>query len=337
MSTSALGRFVEDRSNSWQEIVARYHTPDLKRAWRQILNTFVPYAALWVLMILSLQVSYVLTLGISVIAAGLLIRVFIIFHDCGHGSFFQSRRANDTLGFIAGMLTFTPYHYWRHRHAMHHATAGNLDRRGVGDIWTMTRAEYESASRWQRIRYRCSRNPFVMFIIGPMYLVLFLNRFAVPSDGWRWHRSVLWSNLAIAAVAVAFSLTIGFKAYVMIQLPVLLISASLGIWLFYVQHQFEGVYWARQTSWDYLEVALRGSSYYRLPRVLQWISGNIGFHHIHHLSPRIPNYLLEKCHRENAIFQRVKGLHLRESFKSLRYRVWDEEAQKLVPIGPFFL
>jgi omega-6 fatty acid desaturase (delta-12 desaturase) len=323
--------------SSWREIVTRYHRPDLGRAWWQVVNTFLPYLALWYLMFRSLEISYWITLGICVIASGLHIRIFIIFHDCGHGSFFRSRKANDVLGFITGVMTFTPYAYWRHCHAIHHATAGNLDRRGTGDIWTITVREYQALSRWHRLLFRLYRNPIVLFLLGPMFLFLIRHRFASRGAGWRWHLSVIWTNLALLGVAVALSLVMGIRAYLMIQLPVMLITGVIGVWLFYVQHQFEGVYWERQAAWDYVAVALRGSSFYKLPKVLQWFSGSIGFHHIHHLSPRIPNYLLERCHRENPIFQNVKALRLWESLKTLRLRVWDEEQRKLVGLGPFYL
>ena len=318
---------------AWRALVRRYQNPDPRRALWQVCNTFVPYIALWYCMFRSLGISYWLTLGLAVVAAGVLLRVFIMCHDCGHRSFFKSRRANDLLGFVGGVLTFTPYHYWRHQHDIHHATSGNLDRRGVGDIWTMTVREYRESSRWRRLHFRLYRNPFILFLIGPLFVFLFKHRFAKRGAGWRWHRSVLWSNLAMLGLAVAVSALIGPKAYLLIQLPVISIAAVAGVWLFYVQHQFEGVYWERQAEWDQFASAMRGSSFYKLPRLLQWFSGNIGFHHIHHLSPRIPNYFLEKCHRENPPFQAVKALHLWGSLKTMRYRLWDEERQKLVGVG----
>jgi omega-6 fatty acid desaturase (delta-12 desaturase) len=297
----------------------------------------VPYFALWYLMYRSLEVSYWLTLGLALLAAGFVLRAFIILHDCGHRSFIESSRLSDVLGFIAGVMTFVPYHYWRHNHAIHHATAGNLDQRGTGDIWTMTVKEYESASRLRRLLYRLYRNPLVLFLIGPTFMFVVLYRFVPRSAGWRWQRSVLISNLAILGVVVGLSLLMGFEAYLRIQIPVMLFSSAAGVWLFYVQHQFEGVYWERQGKWDYFTTAMQGSSFYKLPRILQWFSGNIGFHHIHHLSPQIPNYLLERCHRENPIFQDAKVLSLRESAKTIRYRLWDEERHELVAAGPAWL
>jgi len=325
-----------DQPEPWQDIIAPYQRSDRRRAWRQILNSFGPYLALWVAMVWSLGVSYWITLGLAAVSVAFLTRIFIIFHDCGHGSFFRSRRANDFLGYLSGLLTFTPYHYWRHDHARHHATAGNLNRRGLGgDVWTMTLDEYRNASRWTRIRFRVFRNPIFLFVLAPSFLFLVLHRFARPSAGWRWQWSVFWSNMAILGLATGVSLLIGVRAYLLIQLPVMMMTASIGVWLFYVQHQFDGAYWEDGKDWDYLSAALQGSSYYKLPLVLQWLSGNIGFHHVHHLGPRIPNYLLPQCHNENSIFRRVKPLRLRESLKCMRLRVWDTDAKRMVGLGSF--
>jgi omega-6 fatty acid desaturase (delta-12 desaturase) len=318
---------------AWRRIVARYQVPDRRRAVWQMVNTFLPYMGLWVLMVLSLNVSYLLTLGLAILAGGFLARIFIIFHDCGHRSFFKTPWKNDTLGFLTGVLSLTPYHYWRYHHAIHHATTGNLDRRGIGDIWTMTVQEYCDASRWERFKFRLYRSPLILFVVGPLLVFFVKHRFARIREPWRWHRSVLWTNLAIVALAVTISAVIGWKAYLLIQVPVMAVAAIGGVWLFYVQHQFEGVYWERNDKVDPYKAAMQGSSFYRLPRVLQWFTGNIGFHHIHHLSPRIPNYMLDKCHQENATLQNVKTLSLWSSFKTIRYRLWDEEKRKLVGIG----
>lgn len=315
---------------SWKQTVEKYQTPDLKRSLWQVANSVIPYLVLWYLMYRSLTVSYWLTLALSVLAAGFLIRVFIIFHDCGHGAFFKSQKANDIVGFIAGVLTFTPYYNWRHEHAMHHATAGDLDRRGVGDIWTLTAREYLESSVWQRFVYRLYRNPLVMFIIGPFFVFMIRYRFPLRTAGKRERRSVYRTDLALILLVSVMSLTIGIKAYILVQLPIWMIASAAGVWLFYVQHQYEGVYWERHDNWDYVDVALAGSSFYKLPKVLQWFTGNIGFHHIHHLSARIPNYYLEKCHKENPIFQNVKAVTLGASLRSLTFRLWDEEARRLV-------
>jgi acyl-lipid omega-6 desaturase (Delta-12 desaturase) len=318
-----------DHSN-WKRVVARYQKSEVWPGVWQLVNTLVPYAALWYLMHLSLRVSVWLALPLAVLAAGFLVRVFIIFHDCGHGSFFSSRRANDILGFLAGVLTFTPYHHWRWEHSLHHATSGDLDRRGTGDVWTLTVQEYLEASRWKRFAYRLARNPVVLFGLAPLFLFLIRQRFPSAKAPRRERHSVAWTNLAIVGLGVGMGWVFGLKAYVLLQLVVLMVAGSAGIWLFYVQHQFEGVYWERSEDWDYCTAALKGSSFYKLPKVLQWFSGNIGFHHIHHLSPRIPNYHLEKCHRAEPLFQTVKPVTLFGSFRSLTFRLWDEQRQRLI-------
>jgi omega-6 fatty acid desaturase (delta-12 desaturase) len=234
------------------------------------------------------------------------------------------------LEFVTGVLTFSPYRQWGHLHALHHATAADLDRRGAGDIWTLTVQEYLEASRWKRLAYRLSRNPLVLFVLAPAYLFLVQQRFPSRAVGKRQRRGVYWTNMALLMVAVLMSLTIGIKAYLLIQLPVVTLAAAAGVWLFYVQHQFEGVYWERRQNWDFVEAALRGSSFYKLPRFLQWFTGNIGFHHIHHLSPAIPNYNLERCHRENRPLQAVTSVTLWSSMKALSFRLWDERQKRLV-------
>jgi omega-6 fatty acid desaturase (delta-12 desaturase) len=283
-------------------------------------------------MVWSLQISYWLTLALVIPAAGMVVRIFIIFHDCGHGSFFKSSQANHWVGSILGLLVFTPYFYWRQSHATHHATAGNLDKRGVGDVWTMTVEEYLAAPRWKRFSYRVYRNPLIMFGIGPLIVFLVTQRFASRSFKKRERNSVYWANLALAVLITLISWAIGFKNYVLIQLPVIWLATSVGVWMFYIQHQFEGVYWERAQNWDFVKAGLDGSSFYQLPKVLQWFTGNIGFHHIRHLSPKIPNYLLEKCHRENPIFH-VKPVKILDSLKSLSLRLWDEKNRRLVSFG----
>lgn len=315
---------------AWQRIVARYQQPSTPRALWQITNTLGPLVLLWYLMYQTLSISWWLTMPLAVLAGAFLVRVFIIFHDCGHGSFFKSRAANDVWGFLCGILTFTPYYHWRWEHSLHHATAGDLDRRGTGDVWTMTVQEYLESSRWKRFAYRLARNPIVLFVIAPFYLFVIRHRFSKAKASRRERYSVYWMNLAIFGMAAVMTAAFGFKAYLLIQLTMLMVAGSAGVWLFYVQHQFEGVYWERRDDWDYAAAALQGSSFYKLPRVLQWFSGNIGFHHIHHLSPRIPNYHLEKCHNADPLFQQVKPITLLSSFKSFTFRLWDEQRRKLV-------
>jgi omega-6 fatty acid desaturase (delta-12 desaturase) len=316
---------------AWKEIVARYQEPALRSSVCQILASLMPYAALWALMSWSVSVSVWLTLPLMILGAGFLVKIFIIFHDCGHGSFFKSRKANDTWGYITGVLTFTPYYMWRWEHAIHHASSGDLDRRGTGDVWTLTVQEYLEASRGKRFAYRLARNPIFLFILAPFFLFAIRQRFALNKQASpRERRSVYWTNLGILGVAIVMSAIFGIKTYLLLQFGMMAMAGTAGVWLFYVQHQFEGVYWERGQEWDYAMAALKGSSFYKLPKVLQWFSGNIGFHHIHHLSPSIPNYNLEKCHKADALFQTVKPVTLFASLKSLTFRLWDEESCRLV-------
>jgi omega-6 fatty acid desaturase (delta-12 desaturase) len=315
---------------AWKQIVARYQKPSARRAIWQLVNTLVPYAGLWCLMYFTRSVSWWLTVPLAVLAGAILVRTFIIFHDCGHGSFFQSAKANHILGAITGVLTFTPYYHWRWQHAIHHSSAGDLDRRGTGDVWTLTVQEYLESSRWRRFAYRLARNPVVLFIIAPLFLFLIQQRAPSLKAPARERYSVYWTNLALACMAAGLIAIFGLKAYLIIQLTALVTAGAVGVWLFYVQHQFEGVYWERSEQWDYAEAALKGSSFYKLPKVLQWFSGNIGFHHIHHLSPKIANYHLERCHRSEPLFQTVKPITLFSSFRSLNFRLWDERRRKLV-------
>jgi omega-6 fatty acid desaturase (delta-12 desaturase) len=288
--------FSMPEKDSWRTLVAKYQRSDLPRSIWQIINSFLPYILLWYAMYRSLEVSYWITLALALSTAGFLVRIFIISHDCGHGSFFKSRPANDIIGTISGFLAFVPYCEWRHNHALHHATGSDLDNRGIGDVWMLTVDEYLALSRWNRFVYRFYRNPIVLFGIGPLFMFLISNRFTSKISGHREELSVYWTNAALAVVAALFSFTMGIIPFIVVMVPVLWIAGISGVWLFYVQHQFEDSYWARHREWEFHIAALKGSSFYKLPKVLQWFSGNIGFHHIHHLSPRIPNYFLSKCH-----------------------------------------
>ena len=328
--SSSPERESQTTISGWKRIVARYQTPSIGRGIWQIVNTLVPYTALWYLIHLSLALSWWLTVPLAILAGAFLVRVFIILHDCGHGSFFKSKAANHILGAATGALTFTPYYHWRWEHAIHHASAGDLDRRGTGDVWTMTVQEYLESSRWKRFAYRLARNPVVLFVLAPLFVFLIKQRVPSLKAPSRERYSVYWTNLAVGAIAAGLIWLFGLKAYLIIQLTVVMTAGSAGVWLFYVQHQFEGVYWERGAEWDYAAAALKGSSFYKLPRVLQWFSGNIGFHHIHHLSPRIPNYHLEKCHQAEPLFQTVKPVTLFSSFKSFTFRLWDEQRRRLV-------
>jgi len=312
----------------WRPVVAKYARPDLWRSIWQIINTLIPYIVLFYLSMRSLKISFWLTLPLTILTAGFMVRTFIIFHDCGHGSFFKSREANKWIGRLTGFLVFTPYQRWTHDHAIHHATAGNLDRRGKGDVYTMTVDEYLDAPWWKKFGYRVMRQPVFMFFFGSLIVFVITQRIP-PGRGKREQASVWWTNLALAVWATTMSLLFGWKEYLIVQLLVIFFGASVGIWLFYIQHNFEDAYWERHAKWDFLKASLQGSSYYKLPAVLQWFTGNIGFHHIHHLSPKIPNYKLPKAFKENPIFH-VKPLTLWSSFKSLTLRLYDEKTRKLV-------
>lgn len=321
---------LRESDRSWESVVMKYNRPDLKKSIWQICNSVIPYVIMWYLMYRSLEYSYLFTLLLSVLASGFLIRIFIIFHDCGHRSFFVSKKANNIVGMIMGMIAFTPFFKWHHLHWIHHATSGNLDKRGSGDIWTMTVDEYRKSSRGNRFFYRAFRNPFFMFTIGPLLMVFFQNRTTTKRMTKLEKQNVYLTNFILLLSAVLISLLIGVKAYLLIQIPVLLISHSMGLWLFYIQHQFDDVYWEREGKWDYKVSAIRGSSYLKLPAVLQWFTGNIGFHHVHHLSSRIPNYYLEKCHRENELFRDVKPIVLFKTFRALTLGLWDEANRKMI-------
>jgi len=308
----------------------RFQAASPWRAVGQILTSFGPYLLLWFAMVPALRISYWLMLPLAILAAGFLIRIFIIFHDCGHGSFFQSKTANNRLGAIAGVLNFTPYRHWRWQHALHHGTSGDLDRRGAGDIWVLTVREYLESTRWKRFAYRLARNPLVLFVIGPLYIFAIHNRLVVTGAPARERHSVWLTNAALLLGILGMGCLIGFKAFFLIQVTIIAIAAAVGVWLFYVQHQFPGAYWVRSVNWNYAEAALQGSSFYKLPRVLQWFTGNIGFHHIHHLSPRIPNYHLQRCHEADPFFKTIRPLTLFASFKAMSYRLWDEQRMTFV-------
>ena len=312
--------------------ISKYVLPDYRKAFWQITNTFVPYIGLWAVMIFSVLHGFSdgITLLLSVVASGFLVRIFILFHDCSHSAFFPSRRANRILGYIAGIMTFTPFEDWQRTHVIHHSASGDLDRRGVGDIWTLTVDEYLSASKLKRFAYRFFRNPLFLFTIIPFVLFLILQRFSSQGARKRERHSVIFTNVAIVAIIVLMSLTLGFQNYLMIQLPIIMMAASAGMWLFYVQHQYEDVYWTRHESWDITRAGLEGSSYYKLPKALQWIVGNIGLHHIHHVKANIPNYNLQRCYNEVLALQAAMPLTFRKSLKSLWLNLWDEQKQKLV-------
>lgn len=321
--------------NSWMQIISKYNHPDKLKSWWQLSANILLYAVVWFLMIQSISVSYWLTLPLTVVGAGFLIRLFIIYHDCGHGSYFKSARLRNVVGYFIGILTFTPYYWWVHNHAIHHKTAGNLEKRGIGDVWTLTVEEYQQKSRWQKLVYRLYRNPFTMFGVGAFVVFLFTNRFTKKEMDKKGRTGVYITNAGLLIFAVGMSLLIGVKSFLLIQLPVIYIAGMSGFWLFYVQHQFDPSYWSHEEDWDYKRVALEGSSYYKLPGLLRWFTGNIGFHHIHHLSPLIPNYNLRRCHFENTMFSEIKPLTFWGSFRALTFRLWDENSSQMISFRKF--
>jgi omega-6 fatty acid desaturase (delta-12 desaturase) len=320
----------EASKTSWIKIVSRYNHPNPRKSWLQFSINLILYSVIWFLMYESLSLSYWITLGLSFPAAGMLVRLFIIYHDCSHGSFFKSRKLRDFLGVLIGILTFTPYYSWSKSHQIHHETAGNLDKRGIGDVWTLTVEEYKNCSAWKKIVYRLYRNPVTMFGIGTLLVFLISNRFTRKSMDKRGRMGVYITNAGLLVFATGMSFIMGLKAFLIIQFPIIYIAGIMGFWLFYVQHQFDPSYWSRNESWDYQKVALEGSSYYKLPRILQYFTGNIGFHHIHHLSPMIPNYNLARCHHENAIFNQIQPLKFWMAFKTLSFRLWNETTCEMI-------
>lgn len=312
--------------------VAPYQRADLRRSVWQLVNTFVPYIVLWYLMYRSLAYSYAITLPLALLAGGFMIRIFIILHDCGHGSFFASQTANNIVGSICGVLTFTPYFQWRHDHAVHHATAGDLDRRGGGDVYTLTVSEYLRLKPLDRFKYRVFRHPLLMLTVGPVWAFVLSQRMCLPHSRRRERLSVYGTNVALLVLMVGLSLLMGVGPYLLILVPVTLFASSVALWLFYCQHQFEGTYWARHAEWDYETAALFGSSYFRMSRVGQWFTGNIGFHHVHHLNPRVPNYYLEACHNAHPRFQEATTVTLGSSWRFFTLKLWDEELQRLVTL-----
>mgnify|MGYP001823051745 CR=1 FL=1 len=320
------------RRPEWLKAIAAFTRSDTRKAVWQMINSIIPYLALLALMTVSVVLGwpYAVTLLLAVPASGFFMRIFIFFHDCCHDSYFDSRRANRVVGVITGILTFTPFEAWKRSHNIHHTTAGDLDSRGTGDVWTMTVEEYLAAPRLKRLGYRLVRNPFFLLLVVPFWLSIIAYRLPNLREGRAAVLSVMVTNLALAAIVTAFALTVGWKTYLLVQVPVTLLAWSFGVWLFYVQHQYEDAYWERGDRRDPVDAALKGSSYYKLPRWLQWFSGNIGLHHIHHLRPRIPNYHLQACQDAVPALHAVRPLTMRASFRSLALHLWDEAAGKMV-------
>jgi omega-6 fatty acid desaturase (delta-12 desaturase) len=318
--------------HSLRKTLLQYAKADARQAFVQLLDTLVPYAALWIILVYLVKRQYPVALiaPLLFLASLFLVRIFIIFHDCTHNSFFDSLWANKILGRVTGILTFTPFTSWQHNHLVHHGTYADLDQRGVGDIWTLTVEEYLALPRKTQLAYRLYRHPLVFLGIGPGYSFLVAQRVFNLWDGRNERRSTTVTNIVMAGVLVAASLLIGLGTLLKILVPILLMAGAIGVWLFYVQHQFEGVYWSRRKEWDPVRAALEGSSYYKLPRVLQWISGNIGLHPVHHLLPRIPNYKLQEAFDASPVMKTVKVLTIRKSLRSFSLNLWDEKQKKLV-------
>ncbi len=322
----------EQTSTEWREILGPYGGADLRRSLGQILTSAVPFFLFWYASYRALSVSYWLTLILAVPTAGFVMRLFLIQHDCGHGSFFKSQRVADFVGFWLGVVTLTPYRYWRKTHAYHHAHSGDLGFRGLGDVDTITLSEYNEKPFLGRLRYRLYRHPFVLLGLGGFFVFALKHRFPwdIPRRWKREWASVWKTNAALVAILVLMGLTIGLKEALLVHLPVLMVTGTVGVWLFYVQHQFEDTYWNEHTDWSYFEAGLQGSSYLVLPKPLQWVTASIGIHHIHHLSARIPNYRLQECLDENPQLQNVTRITIWDGIKTLRLALWDEESGRLV-------
>jgi acyl-lipid omega-6 desaturase (Delta-12 desaturase) len=313
-------------------VLTGYREPSFARSMLELVITAVPFALLWMLMWVALDAGYWLCLLLAVPAAGFLVRLFMIQHDCGHGSFFRHRLANDWVGRAIGVLTLTPYDFWRRTHALHHANSGNLDRRGIGDVDTLTVREYLSLSRWGRLRYRLYRHPLVMFGFGPAYLFVFKHRLPIGlmRGGWQPWLSTMSTNVAIAILVATMIQLVGAGPFLLVHGPIALLAASIGVWLFYVQHQFEDTFWADDEGWNFHQAALEGSSHYDLPGVLRWFTANIGVHHVHHLCSRIPYYRLPRVMRDHPQLAAAGRLTLPQSLKCVRLVLWDERSRRLI-------
>ena len=323
---------AKHEASNWSKTLARYRNPSAARSLIEIGITIGPFVALWAATWLGVYFGYWISLVLAIPAAGFLVRLFMIQHDCGHGSFFRSKALNDWIGRVIGVLTFTPYDFWRHTHAVHHASSGNLTRRGMGDIDTLTVREYLALPRLGRLRYRLYRHPLVMFGLGPIYMFFLQHRLPVGlmRDGWRPWLSTMLTNLGIAVIAAVLIFFLGLKAFLLVHLPIMVLAAAAGVWLFYVQHQFEETIWADEPSWNRHEAALHGSSHYDLPGVLRWMTANIGVHHVHHLSSGIPFYRLRDVLRDHPELGAVGRLTLMQSLGCIRLVLWDESSRKLV-------
>ena len=314
---------------TWKQDLAPYLQPDERRSLAQIASVVLPYLAVWVLAVL-IQPSPPLAIGLGLVATVFLTRMYSLFHDLTHNSLFESRRANSTGGHLLGYLLFTPYRWWQRQHAIHHAHTGDLDHRGIGEINTMTLVEYESASRLRRLGYRLYRNPLLMLLVGPSLVFLFERRFPQRAMTPKILLSVLATNLALVAWVVGWSTLVGLGAFVLIQGTTLIAGGAIAAWMLYIQHQYEDTYYKAPGEWRFELAALQGSSYLQLPRPLAWMVGNANYHHVHHLSAKIPNYNLRAAHESHAIFRRTPVVTIRSSLENFRLKLWDEDGEALV-------
>lgn len=325
----------KEKTINLHKSVKPYANANNHKSTIQILNTLLPLLLVYTLAYFSLSISIWLSIGLAVIASGFLVRTFIIFHDCTHGSFYHNKRKNDVLGTITGVLTSFPYEKWKREHAIHHASSSNLDKRGIGDIWVMTVEEYDTSSKWQRLAYRLYRNPFIMFGLGPLYLILVSNRFNRKDAKKKERNNTYLTNVIMIVLSATIIFFLGWKPFLLVYCVSLYTAATLGIWLFYIQHTFEDSYFEEESDWNYVKAAVDGSSYYKLPRVLQWLTGNIGYHHVHHLAPRVPNYNLEEAHETTPPLHHATTITIKTSLDSLRYRLYDPDNKVFITFAEF--
>ncbi|QQE81157.1 fatty acid desaturase [Alicyclobacillus sp. SO9] len=321
---------IQGNLNNWKRQIAPFEQCHRGKSLWQLATTIIPFFLLWYLAFESLAVSTVLALLLTIPTAGFAVRTFIIFHDCCHGAFFKTRRANAVVGILTGLVVMFPFYRWKREHSIHHATSGNLTRKGVGDIWTLTVDEYAAASPRRRLAYRLYRNPLILFGLGPFYMLLVNYRFNKRNAGVKERVNTYATNAVLLLIIAILGSVLGWNRFLIVEGPVLYLSGMLGIWLFYVQHQFETTYFEQEDNWSFFQAAMHGSSFYDLPKVLNWITGNIGYHHIHHLSSRIPNYNLQDLYRSDTAFQQVPRVGIRLSFRALGYRLWDEKKKQFI-------
>lgn len=335
-----LEKEIKEALANWPTMLRKYTKSNPKKAITQILNSYLPFIGLWVAMYFSLKVSYWLTLALALVNAFFLVRIFIIQHDCGHKSFFESRKWNRVVGYACSFFSTIPFSYWARVHDFHHGHCGQLETRDIGDINLLTTDEYRALSPLRKFGYRVFRMPVVIFIFGPVYYLLVNNRLPlVQMKGWqKVYWSLLWNNLAIVAAVVLLCWWLGVKAFLLVHVPIIIFFAIIAVWFFYVQHQHEYSYKSWKTNWDYLLAAIKGSTFYNLPRLFHWLTGNIGYHHIHHLQPGIPNYHLRACFEENSIINKyVTKVSFLESLSFINHKLWDEQDQRMITFREFRL